>query len=121
MNVPPDQADRDRIRDDLAHNLFVEAGAGAGKTTSLVGRIVELVRSGVPIGGIAAITFTEKAAGELRHKLRLALQAEADGGLFDLDRGRDARPGSPVSLARLGAPGTRGPRVSQQGRIGNWL
>ncbi len=59
MNVPPDQADRTRIREVLDHNLFVEAGAGAGKTTSLVGRIVALVRSGIPIGGIAAITLTE--------------------------------------------------------------
>jgi ATP-dependent helicase/nuclease subunit A len=86
VNVPPDQVDRHRIRDDLDHNLFVEAGAGAGKTTSLVGRIVELVRSGVPIGGVAAITFTEKAAGELRHKLRVALQAGAHGADNDVDR-----------------------------------
>jgi ATP-dependent helicase/nuclease subunit A len=74
---PPDQADRDRIRGDLATNLFVEAGAGAGKTTSLVSRIVELVRSGVEIGTVAAITFTEKAAADLRHRLREALRAEA--------------------------------------------
>jgi len=66
----PDQAARDRIGDDLATNLFVEAGAGAGKTTSLVGRIMALVRTGVPIDAIAAITFTDKAAAELRHKVR---------------------------------------------------
>jgi ATP-dependent helicase/nuclease subunit A len=88
MSAPPDQADRERIRDDLDHNLFVEAGAGAGKTTSLVGRIVELVRSGIPIGGVAAITFTEKAAGELRHKLREALQSAADDAADDTDRQR---------------------------------
>lgn len=67
---PPDQAARDRIATDLDTNLFVEAGAGAGKTSSLVDRIVGLVRSGVDIGSIAAITFTEKAAAELRHRLR---------------------------------------------------
>jgi ATP-dependent helicase/nuclease subunit A len=75
---PPDQADRDRIRTDLAANLFVEAGAGAGKTTSLVSRIVELVRDGVGIGAVAAITFTEKAAADLRHRLRQALREESD-------------------------------------------
>ncbi|HSJ91547.1 MAG TPA: UvrD-helicase domain-containing protein [Ilumatobacter sp.] len=67
---PLDQAARDRIVGDLDTNLFVEAGAGAGKTSSLVGRIVALVRSGVDIGSIAAITFTEKAAAELRHRVR---------------------------------------------------
>ena len=84
----PDIADRDRIRDDLDTNLFVEAGAGAGKTTSLVGRILGLVRSGVEIGQIAAITFTEKAAADLRRRLRE--QLEAAGGsaadLFDQQR-----------------------------------
>src|SRR4051812_34385900 len=75
--TPPDQVDRDRIRRELDRNLFVEAGAGAGKTSSLVGRIVALVRIGVPIVGIAAITFTEKAAADLRHRLRSTLQRAA--------------------------------------------
>ena len=70
---PPDHADRARIGDDLGDTLFVEAGAGAGKTSSLVGRIVNLVTDGVPITGIAAITFTEKAAAELRMRVRAAL------------------------------------------------
>jgi ATP-dependent helicase/nuclease subunit A len=76
--TPPDQSARDRIRTDLAANLFIEAGAGAGKTTSLVGRIIGLVDSGVEIGAIAAITFTEKAAAELRHRLRIDLVAAGD-------------------------------------------
>ena len=46
---PPDDEARRRIRDDLAATLFVEAGAGAGKTSSLVARIVHLVESGVDI------------------------------------------------------------------------
>ena len=62
-----------RIRDDLDSTLFVEAGAGAGKTSSLVARIVNLVDHGVPITGIAAITFTEKAAAELRTRVRQEL------------------------------------------------
>ena len=80
FNEPLDQPARDRIANDLAANLFVEAGAGAGKTASLVDRIVALVRSGVDIGAIAAITFTEKAAAELRHRVRAALVEAGEPG-----------------------------------------
>ena len=76
--LPPDEAARERIRTDLSATLFVEAGAGAGKTSSLVARIVNLVRSGIPITGIAAITFTEKAAAELRSRTRHRLEAHPD-------------------------------------------
>ena len=69
----PDQPARNRIATELDINLFVEAGAGAGKTSGLVGRIVALVQSKTDIGSIAAITFTEKAAAELRHRLRAEL------------------------------------------------
>ena len=55
--------------------MFVEAGAGAGKTSALVERVLGLVRLGVPITSIAAITFTEKAAADLRHRLRGKLVA----------------------------------------------
>jgi ATP-dependent helicase/nuclease subunit A len=85
---PPDHAARRRIRDDLDATLFVEAGAGAGKTSSLVARIVNLVRSGVPITAIAAITFTEKAAAELRTRTREALHD-------------DPSPDAAAALARL--------------------
>ena len=60
---------------DLAHTLFVEAGAGSGKTTVLVNRVCALVESGVDIRKIAAITFTEKAAAELRLRVREELEA----------------------------------------------
>ena len=86
---PPDEADRTRIRTDLDATLFVEAGAGAGKTSSLVDRVVNLVETGVAIEGIAAITFTEKAAAELRVRLRQSLgersSAAAARALADLD------------------------------------
>ncbi len=83
---PPDQAARDRVHADLGATLFVEAGAGAGKTSSLVGRIVQLVLHGVPIGAIAAITFTEKAAADLRRRLRLALVQAPRGDLFQVQQ-----------------------------------
>ena len=77
--LPPDQAARNRIRNDLDTTLFVEAGAGAGKTRSLVERVVALVERGTKITEIAAITFTEKAAAELRLRIRGVLaEHEAD-------------------------------------------
>ena len=61
-----DQAARDRVEHSLNETLFVEAGAGTGKTEALVRRIVNLIASGeVRANQIAAITFTEKAAAEL--------------------------------------------------------
>ncbi|HZA00262.1 MAG TPA: UvrD-helicase domain-containing protein, partial [Acidimicrobiales bacterium] len=75
--TPPDQPERDRIAAALDETLFVEAGAGSGKTRELVGRIVNLVTTGTAgIGAVAAITFTEKAAGELRDRVRRDLEAE---------------------------------------------
>lgn len=71
---PPDQAHRARIATDLETTLFVEAGAGSGKTTALVDRIAALIRSGVELERIAAITFTEKAAAELRQRVRERLE-----------------------------------------------
>ena len=78
---PPDQADRDVILSGLELNLLVEAGAGSGKTTSLVGRILSLIRSGTArIDEIAAVTFTRKAAGELRQRLQEELERQIGEG-----------------------------------------
>src|SRR5271170_3510200 len=74
--APADQKVRDRIRDDLDTTLLIEAAAGTGKTTALVGRIVSVVASGRgELARIAAITFTEKAAGELKLRLRTSIEA----------------------------------------------
>ncbi|MEE8363571.1 MAG: UvrD-helicase domain-containing protein [Dehalococcoidia bacterium] len=70
-----DQAARDAIAGDLGRTLFVEAGAGTGKTTALVMRIVSLVTSGTArLEAMAVITFTRPAAAELREKVREALE-----------------------------------------------
>ena len=76
---------RARLLSDLDSNLVVEASAGAGKTHALVGRIVALLAAGrCTIDQIAAVTFTRKAAGELRGRLltriesALSTLAEAD-------------------------------------------
>jgi ATP-dependent exoDNAse (exonuclease V) beta subunit len=84
----PDQDARDRIVEALDETLFVEAGAGSGKTSTLVARVVALVLAGEEIGAIAAITFTEKAASELRDRVRMALTERA---ATTLDPGERAR------------------------------
>jgi ATP-dependent exoDNAse (exonuclease V) beta subunit len=96
--TPRDQTARDRIGGSLDENLFVEAGAGTGKTTALVRRMVALVvDEGVAVDGIAAITFTERAAAELGDRFRRQLEdvarhdpdpvrrQRADVALIDVD------------------------------------
>ena len=89
---PADSKARAAVRERLDETLFFEAGAGSGKTSCLVDRYVALVESGMPAERIAAITFTEKAAGELADRVRTRLQErsiESDAcrrGLESLDR-----------------------------------
>jgi ATP-dependent helicase/nuclease subunit A len=71
----PDQRQRDEAIRERARNVLIDAGAGTGKTTILIDRLVEMVAptSGappVPLRRMAAITFTRKAAGELRLRIR---------------------------------------------------
>ena len=68
---PADQDVRERVIHALDTSFFLEAGAGAGKTRVMVDRILETVRQGkAELREIVAITFTEKAAGELRARVR---------------------------------------------------
>jgi ATP-dependent exoDNAse (exonuclease V) beta subunit len=80
-----DAAARQRIRNDFDTTFFVEAAAGTGKTTELIARIVALIRAGVTtLDRVVAVTFTEKAAGEMKLRLRSEIEsarAAADGGV----------------------------------------
>src|SRR5712691_5400036 len=68
---------RRAIRDALDTTLIVEAAAGTGKTTELVNRILRILATGrATIDQIVAVTFTEKAAGELKLRLREELERE---------------------------------------------
>ena len=103
---------RERIRKSLGESIVVEAAAGTGKTSELVARIVEvLARGDAAVDGILAVTFTEKAAGELklrlRHELERARLAAGDGSPDAPDDGA-RRSGI---AAGAGGPAGSGPRV----------
>ena len=83
-----DQHARDQIRTDLDRNMVVEAAAGTGKTSELVQRIIAVLAGGrASIDQIIAVTFTEKAAGELKLRLRSVLE-RARAQSNDLNRRR---------------------------------
>src|SRR5262245_10249006 len=91
MTELPDAEARRRILTNFDTTLFVEAAAGTGKTTVLIGRIVALIRDGIStLDRIVAVTFTEKAAGEMKLRLRA-----------DIERARNAEDVTPVKSARL--------------------
>lgn len=78
-NEPIDQDVRNRIIKQTGESHFVTAGAGAGKSTSIIERIITLIcdpdsPKRIRMNQLVAVTFTEKAAAELRHKLREKLE-----------------------------------------------
>ncbi|WP_242393276.1 UvrD-helicase domain-containing protein [Anaeromyxobacter oryzisoli] len=104
----PDQQDRDAAVHARGVNVIADAGAGTGKTTLLVARLVELVAPAddgpaLALGRVAAITFTRKAAGELRLRIREALLRElARPDLTDVRRERLAGALAALDTAPVG-------------------
>ena len=91
MTEPLEDADaRRRIREDFATTLVVEAAAGTGKTTELVRRVAGLLRRGeATLDRVVAVTFTDKAAGEMKLRLRGELERERqDPSAGDTERAR---------------------------------
>jgi ATP-dependent helicase/nuclease subunit A len=90
----PDQAHRDGAIRARGVNVLVDAGAGTGKTTLLVARLVEMVApsedssKAIPLERVAAVTFTRKAAGELKLRVREKLLSELAGKPSPLRRDR---------------------------------
>jgi ATP-dependent exoDNAse (exonuclease V) beta subunit len=102
VRAPVDEAARARITTALDETLFVEAGAGTGKTTQLVGRVVALVEDGVSLASIAAITFTEAAAAELRDRIRERLERRSvDPDTFDQVRRHCAAALDEIDMAAI--------------------
>ncbi|MBA2550229.1 MAG: UvrD-helicase domain-containing protein, partial [Nocardioidaceae bacterium] len=102
MSTLTDAAARERIVRDTGSTLFVDAGAGSGKTQSLVCRVTRLVlHDGVPLRHVAAVTFTEKAGAELRDRLR----AEFEGAYRAERRERRAAGGGDPSELETRAAG----------------
>ncbi len=93
---PVDHEARQRAISDLDTSFCLEAGAGTGKTTILVERFLSIVRSGrAECPAIAAITFTEKAASEMKDRLfgrieeLLGEEDLSDGERPRLEKARD--------------------------------
>src|SRR5258708_37376796 len=83
MTALDDDADRLRALTELDSTLLVEAAAGTGKTSLLAGRVVMLLAGGAAPRSIAAITFTELAAGELRQRIAHYLDTLLSGAIPD--------------------------------------
>jgi ATP-dependent exoDNAse (exonuclease V) beta subunit len=85
----PDADARCAIAEDLDTTLVVEAAAGTGKTTELVNRILRVLATGrAKMDEIVAVTFTEKAAGELKLRLRESLERARADATNDDERDR---------------------------------
>jgi ATP-dependent exoDNAse (exonuclease V) beta subunit len=114
MNVPDpvDQEARAAVSQALDQTLVVEAAAGTGKTTELINRILRILESPPPLGArmteIVAVTFTEKAAGEL--KLRLRERLEEERAKLTDTAGRAGNPGPDTAEKARQANGQEHPR-----------
>ncbi|UCG25878.1 MAG: UvrD-helicase domain-containing protein, partial [Chloroflexota bacterium] len=100
--VSPNDEQRPAVLD-RGRDVVVTAGAGTGKTRTLVARYLSLLAEGVPLRAIVAITFTRKAAREMRNRIRAELQTFLAGAdLSGAERQRwDALYGQ-LDAARIG-------------------
>jgi ATP-dependent helicase/nuclease subunit A len=84
-------ADARRAAVDPSQNIVLEASAGTGKTRVLVERYVNLLRAGVEPDHILAMTFTRKAAAEMRQRIIDRLKEASRQSAFDAGRWRELR------------------------------
>ncbi len=106
MRSLADQDQRRRALTDLDATLLVEAAAGTGKTSLLAGRVLSLLAKRVPPREIAAITFTEFAAGELRQRITRYLDEMLSGSAPE--ELRVAYPNGPTEEERAALREARG-------------
>jgi len=86
-NQEIDEMSRNRIVSDMDNNFFVIAGAGSGKTTMLVSRMVAMVEAGRPVEKICAITFTKAAAREFYERFQALLSDRCNPDYVWKDKG----------------------------------
>jgi ATP-dependent helicase/nuclease subunit A len=89
IHVPDAEARRNAV--DPAQNIVLEASAGTGKTRVLVERYVNLIRAGVEPDHVLAITFTRKAAAEMRQRIIERLKDASRLSELDAARWRDVK------------------------------
>jgi superfamily I DNA/RNA helicase len=87
MEFDPDQ---ERVVGHGDGHALILAGAGSGKTACCVGRCVRRIRSGIPAESILLLTFTNKAASEMRERIAAALDRPL--GPDDSPSGKSALP-----------------------------
>src|SRR5438093_5442411 len=84
-------ADARRFAVDPSRNVVLEASAGTGKTRVLVERYVNLLRAGVDPDNILAMTFTRKAAAEMRQRIVDRVKEASRTSHLDASLWRDLR------------------------------
>lgn len=82
--------------------VLVTAGAGCGKTRTLVGRYLWAVEQGIPPRRMAAITFTEKAAREMRNRVRSSINHMVQQAAQDRERSLWEQAEAQMDGARIG-------------------
>ncbi len=97
-------AEARRIAVDPSRNVALEASAGTGKTRVLVDRYVGLLAAGVKPRNILAITFTRKAAAEMRQRILQEVAKRHDDGTLGPELWRDIRDSVPdISISTIDA------------------
>jgi ATP-dependent helicase/nuclease subunit A len=94
--------DQKTIVKQIEHDLLVSAGAGTGKTRTLVARYLWLLDLGYSPRQVLAITFTEKAAREMRNRLRQAIGTQVQEASSDELRSKWIELEAVMDAARIG-------------------
>ena len=100
QNIQIDTTSRNRIVAETDYNFFVEAGAGSGKTTMLVNRMVAMIEQGKDIRKICAITFTKAAANEFYERFQKILVERSNPNYQYKDTGRAGQLPPPTDETR---------------------
>ncbi|MCL4488187.1 MAG: UvrD-helicase domain-containing protein [Chloroflexi bacterium] len=83
-------------------DISLAAGAGCGKTKALVARYLSLLEEGYAPRAVAAVTFTDKAAREMRNRIRSAIHTWREGDCPPPERPRWQEIEADIDSARIG-------------------